>query len=165
MIGEDGNSLDLSLDGEPATVALAERLAGVAGAGDVIALSGALGSGKSVLARAFIRAYCGTAEDVPSPTFTLVQIYEGGAAPVYHFDLYRLKTSDEVQELGVEEAFAEGISLIEWPDRMGPWLPANRLDIALSQGRRADSRRAGLTGHGYWQARLMDGLGEGAIHG
>jgi len=160
----DNDSLSLDLEDESATQALAARLAAAVGIGDVIALSGDLGSGKTVFARAFIRRYCTTVDEVPSPTFTLVQMYDGGAAPVYHFDLYRLKHPDEALELGIEDAFADGISLIEWPDRLGPWLPANRLDVHLSQGRRRDARRAVLTGHGHWLARLMDGLSEGAMH-
>jgi tRNA threonylcarbamoyladenosine biosynthesis protein TsaE len=67
-------------------------------------------------------------------------------------------------ELGIEDAFADGVSLVEWPDRLGPWLPANRLDVHLRPGAGTGARRARLTGHGYWQARLIDGMGEGAIH-
>lgn len=160
----DDAFLDFDLADEAATRQLAERIAGVAGVGTVITLSGDLGSGKTVLARAFIRRFCAHVGDVPSPTFTLVQIYEDGPVPVYHFDLYRLNVPDEALELGIEEAFADGVSLIEWPDRLGPWLPANRLDVALSQGRLPDARQARLTGHGYWQARLIDGLGDGAMH-
>ena len=95
MIADEDNTLDVDLPDEAATQALGRRLAGAANGGDVFALSGDLGTGKSVLARAFIRAYCATLEDVPSPTFTLLEVYEGGAAPVHHFDLYRLKTPDE----------------------------------------------------------------------
>jgi len=164
MIFGDENSLDEDLPDEAATCALAARLAKATSAGDVITLVGDLGSGKSVFARAFVRAYCGTDEEVPSPTFTLVQAYDGGEVPVHHFDLYRLKVADECLELGIEEAFAEGISLIEWPDRLGPWLPANRLEIMLRPGANDGARRARLVGHGYWQARLIDGLGDGAMH-
>ena len=160
----DDQHIDFDLADETATRMLGERIAGAAGAGSVIALSGDLGSGKTVLARAFIRSFCAVDGDIPSPTFTLVQIYEGGPAPVYHFDLYRLKAADEALELGIEEAFADGVSLIEWPDRLGAWLPAVRLEVHLSQGRSADARRARLTGRGYWQARLIDGMGDGAIH-
>ncbi len=164
MIATDENSIDEDLADEAATRTLARRIAAAAGAGDIIALSGDLGSGKTVFARAFVHAYCGMSDDVPSPTFTLVQAYDGGAAVVHHFDLYRLKQPDEVLELGIEDAFAEGISIIEWPDRLGPWLPANRLEVNLSPGRHEGARRARLIGHGYWQARLIDGLGEGAMH-
>lgn len=164
MTARDDNSLVRELPDEAATEALARELAGSAGPGAVYALSGDLGAGKSVFARAFIRAYCGTDGDIPSPTFTLVQSYDGGAHPVHHFDLYRLEDPDECLELGIEDAFADGVSLIEWPDRLGPWLPADRLEIRLRPGADTGARRAQLIGHGYWQARLIDGLGEGAMH-
>ncbi|MEK9726225.1 MAG: tRNA (adenosine(37)-N6)-threonylcarbamoyltransferase complex ATPase subunit type 1 TsaE, partial [Rhodospirillaceae bacterium] len=125
----NADGIEIALADEAATEALGRWLAAVAAPGDVIALAGDLGSGKTVLARAVVRAYCDTpGEEVPSPTFTLVQSYEGGAAPVHHFDLYRLEDPDEALELGIEEAFADGVTLIEWPDRLGPWLPAERLD-------------------------------------
>lgn len=163
MIGED-NHLDYDLADESATDALGVKIANAVGAGDVITLRGDLGAGKSVFARSLIRAYCRTDEDIPSPTFTLVQSYETGAVPVFHFDLYRLTSADEALELGIEEAFADGVSLIEWPDRLGPWLPADRLEVHLTPGPRETARRARLTGYGYWQARLIDGIGDGAMH-
>ncbi|MBB54716.1 MAG: tRNA (adenosine(37)-N6)-threonylcarbamoyltransferase complex ATPase subunit type 1 TsaE [Magnetovibrio sp.] len=161
----DDNSLDLALVDETETEALAVRLSAAVGPGDVIALFGNLGMGKSVFARAFIRAYAGIDEEIPSPTFTLVQVYEADAAPIFHFDLYRLEAPEEALELGIEEAFVEGISLIEWPDRLGPWMPVNRLEIYLTTGGRESARRARLIGYGYWQARLIDGIGDGAMHG
>ena len=150
--------VEIALDDPDATQALAGRLAHVAHAGDVIGLGGALGAGKTTFARGFIRECAridGQApEDVPSPTFTLVQTYEFAAAPVYHFDLYRIDDPDEVLELGIEDAFADGISLIEWPERLGPYLPAERLDVELTAGATAQARRALLTGHGGWAARV-----------
>ncbi|MFQ5766153.1 MAG: tRNA (adenosine(37)-N6)-threonylcarbamoyltransferase complex ATPase subunit type 1 TsaE, partial [Rhodospirillales bacterium] len=116
-----------------------------------------LGSGKTVFARAFINARAAKPEEVPSPTFTLVQTYvfEGGeAVPVYHFDLFRIEDATEVRELGMDEAFADGISLIEWPDRLDGRLPADRLEVSLEQGPTADSRLATLVGRGAWVARL-----------
>src|SRR5271157_2974950 len=101
---------------EAATKALAARLAAIACVGDVVALSGELGVGKTAFARAFIRARCGADEEVPSPTFTLSQVYDGGGSAIWHFDLYRLAAAEEAWELGIEEAFSCGISLIEWPD-------------------------------------------------
>src|SRR5205807_6696912 len=108
----------VDLPDEAATARLAARISALAEIGDVIALSGDLGAGKTTFARAFIRARGETGE-VPSPTFTLVQVYELAAAAIWHFDLYRLRSPDEAWELGIEDALTEGISLIEWPDRLG----------------------------------------------
>ena len=144
----------INLPDETATAALATRVAAVARAGDVIALSGELGVGKTAFARAFIRARVSPDEEVPSPTFTLVQIYEGDDATIWHFDLYRLTTADETWELGIEEAFATGLSLIEWPDRLGPLLPRHRLEITLEFGDQPDARRAAIDGDASWCGRL-----------
>ena len=142
------------LPDEAATFALATRLAAVAQPGDIIALSGDLGVGKTSFARAFIRARADAQEEVPSPTFTLVQIYKAGGAVIWHFDLYRLGAAEEAWELGIEDAFGSGISLIEWPDRLGPLLPRRRLEIALSFGDRIEARRAVVCGRAEWRARL-----------
>jgi tRNA threonylcarbamoyladenosine biosynthesis protein TsaE len=141
------------LAGEAATQALAARIAPLARPGDVIALAGDLGSGKTVFARAFIHAL-GAAEEVPSPTFTLVQTYELSSGTVYHFDLYRLEDSEEAVELGIEDAFADGISLIEWPDRLGPFLPGDRLSLEFSHGEDAETRHVRIGAGGDWPDRL-----------
>ena len=147
-----------------ATARLAARLAGVARAGDVIALRGALGAGKTAFARAFVGACAaarGAAEDeVPSPTFTLVQTYPFDDLVVYHFDLYRIARPDEAWELGIEDAFADGVTLIEWPERLGPLLPADRLDIELLPADGPDARVARLTPHGGWTRRLAAALAD-----
>ena len=144
------------LPDEAATAALAARIAAQARPGDVIALRGDLGVGKTSFARAFIRA-CGDAEEeVPSPTFTLVQVYEAGGASVWHFDLYRLGRAEEAWELGIEEAFACGISLIEWPERLGQLLPQRRLEISLAFGERAQARRAECAAGAEWRVRLAE---------
>ncbi len=144
--------LVLDLPDEAATERLARRIARLAQAGDVIALRGELGAGKTFFARAFI----GEA-DVPSPTFTLVQIYDAHpAARIWHFDLYRLRSPEEAVELDIEDAFAEGISLIEWPERLGGLLPAERLDVSLEPGARPTARRVRLTGRGGWARRLAE---------
>ena len=142
----------IDLPDETATAALAARVARCARAGDVIALRGDLGAGKTAFARAFIHALGGN-EEVPSPTFTVLQLYELPAATVWHFDLYRLEAPDEAWELGIEEA-ASGIALIEWPERLGPLLPERRLDITLLFGEGATSRRAVLRSGPDWTARL-----------
>lgn len=102
---------------------LARACAKMTKRGDVWALEGTLGAGKSVFARAFIQEIT-AADEVPSPTFTLVQSYSSlKGFDVYHYDLYRLKDPSEIFELGVEEAFYEGVSLVEWPERMGSFSP------------------------------------------
>ena len=143
----------IELANEDATAAFAARLAAVARPGDVIALQGELGAGKTSLARAFIRAR-GGAETVPSPTFTLVQLYDLPGGAVWHFDLYRLRRAEEAWELGVEDAFRDGISLIEWPERLGALLPARRLLVRVDFGRTPSARRLTLSGDGDWAARL-----------
>ncbi|MBF0094084.1 MAG: tRNA (adenosine(37)-N6)-threonylcarbamoyltransferase complex ATPase subunit type 1 TsaE [Alphaproteobacteria bacterium] len=138
-----------------ATRALGRRLLGWLRPGDVVGLRGGLGAGKTELARAVIRAALGPDEEVPSPTFTLVQTYELEDATLWHYDLYRLEAPDDALELGIEEAFAGGIVLIEWPERLGGWLPAERLDVTLAPTGRGDERTAELAGRGTgWSARM-----------
>ena len=143
----------VDLPDEAATAAFAARISELAEVGDVIALKGDLGCGKTSFARSFIRAR-GGAEEVPSPTFTLVQIYELTPAAIWHFDLYRIKSSEEAWELGIEDAFSEGISLIEWPERLGPLLPGRRLEIEFLFGDRPDERRALIDAGESWRQRL-----------
>lgn len=152
--------ITLDLADEAATQRLGATLARLAVAGDVIALEGDLGSGKTALARAFIRTLSGAEEEVPSPTFTLAQLYDCDIATIWHFDLYRLEKPEDAFELGIEDAFAGGISLIEWPDRLGGWLPADRLTIGLSAGSDAGARRARLDGGPAWTARLQETFGD-----
>lgn len=142
-----------------ATEALAERIAAVAVRHDVIALWGGLGTGKTVFARAFIRARTNRNEEVPSPTFTLVQTYPVPSPPgclIYHFDLYRVEGPEEAWDLGFDEALADGVSLIEWPDRLGSLLPQDRLDIRLERGATATCRTATVSGSPGWQSRLRE---------
>jgi len=115
----------------------------------VICLNGDLGSGKTTFARGFLAAL-GVGDEVPSPTFNLLLTYDTARGPVWHFDLYRLTAPDEVYELGIEDGFAVAICLIEWPDRLGPLLPADRLDLTLSFAAEvgADARHATLCAHG-----------------
>lgn len=150
-------SITFELQDEPATGRLAAAVAAVARVGDVVALGGDLGAGKTSFARAFIRARAGDPGlEVPSPTFTLVQSYDLPGGAVWHFDLYRLKRAEEAWELGIEDAFVEAISLIEWPERLGDLLPAERLDVALQTGGTPSSRRAVLTPSPAWQDRLVE---------
>ncbi|MFO1080158.1 MAG: tRNA (adenosine(37)-N6)-threonylcarbamoyltransferase complex ATPase subunit type 1 TsaE [Reyranellaceae bacterium] len=143
-------TLSLSLPDEAATQRLGQAIAGRLGRHDVISLSGGLGTGKTTLARAILRAAAGDPDlVVPSPTFTLVEVYETDRGPLWHFDLYRLEAPEQVLELGWEEARAEGIALVEWPDRLGPLLPRNRLAVTLAMA--GDGRTAVLDG----EARLV----------
>lgn len=134
------------------TARLAVRLAPLLKAGDVVALEGDLGAGKTTFCRAVISALLGMETEVPSPTYTLVQTYDGPDFPIYHFDLYRLEDPAELDELGWEET-VDGLALIEWPDKAGPRLPAWRLEISLKIS--GEDRIAHLVPHGEdWQTRL-----------
>lgn len=157
--------IERTLEDIAATGVLARALAAVLAPGDVVTLSGPLGAGKTALARLVITAYAEQAgavapDEVPSPTYTLVQVYEQGPAPVWHFDLYRLENPADAEELAIDEAFGTAISLIEWSDRLGPYLPAARLDIALARAESGDSevRRAVITGFGARGAALERAL-------
>lgn len=142
----------IALPDAEATVALGRRLGAVLEIGDVVCLAGGLGAGKTTLARGAIAVWTGADEEAPSPTFTLVQTYEGAKGPLWHVDLYRLKGEDEVFELGLDEAFGAAANLVEWPERLGGALPRDRLDIALEPS--GEGRRAVLTGRGTWRTRL-----------
>lgn len=114
-----------------ATESLAQRLARVARAGDCILLDGPLGAGKTAFARAFLRAAAGDpAMEVPSPSFTLVQIYDTKIGPVFHYDLWRLDGPDALTELDWEDAL-DAVVLVEWPDRLGSLRPPAALTISL----------------------------------
>jgi tRNA threonylcarbamoyladenosine biosynthesis protein TsaE len=144
----------LDLPDQTATAELAARISALAEPGDVIALKGDLGTGKTSFARAFIRARSNCDTEVPSPTFTLAQVYELEPAVIWHFDLYRLTGPDDAWELGIEDAFSDGISLIEWAERLGPLLPDRRLEIMFAFGDRPNARRASLDPGTAWKARL-----------
>jgi len=142
----------LDLDSDTDTQALGARLAAELRAGDVVALHGDLGAGKTTLVRGLIRALLGAEEEVPSPTYTLVQMYEAPGLMVWHFDLYRLETPDDLMELGWDET-SGGAALVEWPERAGGHLPRTRLDVHLEFS--GEGRRARLEPRGEgWQERL-----------
>jgi tRNA threonylcarbamoyladenosine biosynthesis protein TsaE len=143
----------VDLPDETATAALAARIAAVAVPGDIIALKGDLGTGKTAFARAFIRA-CGNQDEVPSPTFTLVQIYDAGPTVIWHFDLYRIRAPEAAWELGIEDAFIAGISLIEWPERLGQLLPDRRLELGFAFADEPGARRVAIDPSKGWQSRL-----------
>jgi tRNA threonylcarbamoyl adenosine modification protein YjeE len=132
------------------TERLGARIAGGLSVGDAVALQGDLGAGKTTLARAILRAL-GVTEDVPSPTFTLVQQYDTPRLTVRHYDLYRLADAAEIAELGLDEALDEGAALIEWPERAGSRLPRDALHVVLTITGQA-ARHARLSGPAKWAA-------------
>lgn len=142
------------LPDETATARLGAAVAQGLRAGEAVCLFGDLGAGKSTLARALVRALTTPDEEVPSPTFTLVQTYAGPRLAVAHFDLYRLGSPEEAFELGLDEALDEGAAVIEWPQRLEGALPADRLDIELTP--HGEGRRAYLVGHGAWKDRAIE---------
>jgi tRNA threonylcarbamoyl adenosine modification protein YjeE len=150
-------SRQLPLPDPAATEALARALAPRLRAGDLLLLQGPLGAGKTHFARALIRALPGppgsATESVPSPTFTLAQLYERDLGQVWHFDLYRLTRAEEVWELGWEEALA-GLVLVEWPERLGPLLPAGALSITFAPDPAGEGRLVTLSGDDTWGPRL-----------
>ncbi len=152
-------TVEIEIADEPALARLAACAAALARPGDLIALEGDLGAGKTAFARAFINALQDEPEDVPSPTFTLVQGYETRAGSVLHADLYRIKDPAEVAALGLVDSLADAILLVEWPDRLPDVPAAGRLTVRLDFGPTPDSRMATLVGNGRWRAliRELDG--------
>ena len=149
-------SRSLSLADLAATADLGHRLAAVLKAGDVLCLVGDLGAGKTTLARQIIADLCGI-DDAPSPTYTLVQVYETAMqVPLWHVDLYRIEAAGELDELGLDDAFDEAVTLIEWPERLGDAIPADRLEISIAMASAGVDtvRNARITGFGSWENRL-----------
>ncbi|WP_299619246.1 tRNA (adenosine(37)-N6)-threonylcarbamoyltransferase complex ATPase subunit type 1 TsaE [uncultured Tateyamaria sp.] len=133
----------LHLADADATAAFAVVLGARLTPGDTVLLSGPVGAGKTHFARALIQSILHAPEDVPSPTFTLVQTYDTIRGPLWHTDLYRVSADTEIDELGLIEAFDDAICLVEWPDRLGSVTPAAALGIALQAD--GDARDAVLT--------------------
>ncbi|MBR4932200.1 MAG: tRNA (adenosine(37)-N6)-threonylcarbamoyltransferase complex ATPase subunit type 1 TsaE [Alphaproteobacteria bacterium] len=117
---------------EKDTVEIATQFAKTLKVGDIVALYGTLGAGKTAFCRGFIQSLTGMDIEVPSPTFTLLQTYDTNMYPIYHFDMYRLKQPDEAYELGIEDAFTEGVSLIEWPEKLGHLLPKKHIRVTIT---------------------------------
>ena len=150
--------MKIALPDAEATTALGQAIAPLLASGDSLLLYGPLGMGKSTLARGLIRALTTPDQDVPSPTFTLVQFYESDP-PVAHFDLYRLTRPEEAFEIGLDEALEDGAAVIEWPERLDGHLPPDRLDIEIAIDLAPDggeARRARLTPAGAWEGRGLE---------
>ena len=114
---------------EKETLSFAKKFAKTLKGDEIIALWGTLGMGKTVFAKAVIQELTGRKEDVPSPTFTLLQTYDTPLGEVFHFDFYRLKSPEEAYEIGIEDAFESGICLIDWPEKIGGLLPKRAINI------------------------------------
>lgn len=149
--------LSFSLPDPASTEALARWLAPLLRVGDVLALEGDLGAGKTSFARALLQSLPGpgdvATEKVPSPTFTLLQTYERDLGLVAHLDLYRLERPAEALELGLEELFAEALVLIEWPRHAGGHLPETALWLIFTFV--GEGRAVTLKGGGAWRERLQ----------
>ncbi|WP_417523324.1 tRNA (adenosine(37)-N6)-threonylcarbamoyltransferase complex ATPase subunit type 1 TsaE [Marinovum sp.] len=147
-------TLTLSLTSPEATCRFATRLGARLMTGDVLLLEGGIGAGKTHFSRCLIQSRLPLPEDVPSPTFTLVQTYDTGGCEIWHADLYRLGDVSEVEELGLTEAFEDAICLVEWPDRLGPLAPSEALHLAFEPGPAETSRTLTLS----WSAARWNDL-------
>lgn len=144
----------IDLPDPDATTAFGARVSGLLAPGACLLLEGPIGAGKTSFARAVIHALLGAEEDVPSPTFTLVQTYEAPNFDIWHCDLYRLGSADELTELGVEEAFENAVTLIEWPDRLADGAPDDAVTLRF-EVTPDDGRVATLSGTASWLRDLI----------
>lgn len=131
----------ITLESADETAQLAVQLGALLKMGDCLLLVGSIGAGKTHFARHLIQSLLNVTEDVPSPTFTLVQTYDTKAGELWHADLYRLTALDEIEELGLTDAFDAAICLIEWPDRLGVLTPDDALTITLDLDQSFEFRR------------------------
>ena len=128
--------------------------------GDILLLEGPVGAGKTHFARQLILPLLAQPEDIPSPTFTLVQSYDTTSGPLWHADLYRIGSVHEIEELGLTEAFEDAICLVEWPDRLGPLTPRAALCLSFSNGPTDESRHLEARwSDRRWDARMADWCG------
>lgn len=150
--------LELTSSSPDDTARIAQQLGAFLGAGDVVLMHGPVGAGKSHFARAVIQsrlAAMGRYEDVPSPTFTLIQVYDLSDCEIWHADLYRLSAPEDVIELGLDQAFDDAISLVEWPERLGALTPRNALHLRLTPFHDDTRRIQFCTDDPDWQVRLQ----------
>jgi len=167
MIGAENHDLDRNVittffsRNENDTMDLGAALAAHLRQTDILALEGTLGMGKTALARGLIRRLCGNETVVASPTFTLIQVYDRPDFPIWHCDLYRVETVADAFEIGLDEAFANAVTLIEWPERLGSRLPGRCLHIRFLSEAADGSRKVALEGDVDWRRRI-EGL---SIHG
>ena len=150
--------LEFVLSSPEETAALAQRIAPELTLGDVLLLEGDIGAGKTHFARSLIQSLLVEPEDVPSPTFTLVQVYETQNFDVWHADLYRLSSPDEVVELGLTEAFEEAVCLVEWPDRLAELCPKSALRIQLKMSKETGVRNIQLSADSARWSKLLQDL-------
>lgn len=134
------STVRINLTSPQKTADFAVRLGAVLHAGDTLLLHGSIGAGKTHFARSLIQSQLTIPEDVPSPTFTLVQTYETGQGEIWHADLYRLSGPNDVMELGLVDAFETALCLIEWPDRLGDLAPERALALRLTEGDDEEAR-------------------------
>ncbi len=144
----------ITLSTEKDTIKFGETLSNLVQPGDVVALYGPLGAGKTTLARGLIQHLLDTEEEVVSPTFTLVQTYETNCGTIWHFDLYRIENPNDVVELGWDDALADGISLVEWPEHAESFLPPTALKVEISSKPGDTVRHVRLAGQKSWHDRL-----------
>ncbi|MEC8041415.1 MAG: tRNA (adenosine(37)-N6)-threonylcarbamoyltransferase complex ATPase subunit type 1 TsaE [Pseudomonadota bacterium] len=133
--------------------------------GDVLLLEGGIGAGKTHFARSLIQSLLLEPEDVPSPTFTLVQVYDGESCEIWHSDLYRLSDPDEAVELGLEEAFETAICLVEWPDRLADLTPQSALTLVFAVAEEGSRDLTLSWQDARWADRLKDVIGSDAQDG
>ena len=139
---------------------LAGQLANILKTGDILTFEGTLGAGKTEFCRSIIHSL-GYDEDVPSPTFSILQTYEPPIddlekPAIWHLDLYRLEKSEDVFELGIEDGLDTAITLIEWPDKMGSYLPEGCLNVSLKLADNEGARHISFSGSEYWEVRLKE---------
>ncbi|MCT4635227.1 MAG: tRNA (adenosine(37)-N6)-threonylcarbamoyltransferase complex ATPase subunit type 1 TsaE [Rickettsiales bacterium] len=152
------NIKEIYLDDIEQTKAFAALIAKHLSPGDVVTFSGNLGAGKTSFIKYMINSISQGEVEVTSPSFNLLHIYEQNILEIWHFDLYRLKDIDEIYELGIEDAFIKGVSLIEWPEIIDKILPNNRLEIKLSFANKEKARIVNLVGFLKWSKILENNL-------